>query len=153
MSKLTVKAIEKLINQESRFDFQLKGFITKVENGNLHIYKEICELGFKDSYEVMEYVRKKLYPRFDVINDEWLVTGRIKRLNLTITRVPMQIWRRECELGDPHWPSVMVLNHISEYKGQGYPPVTIDYLEYIDAADGYASLLYLPENDKFIFNL
>lgn len=101
----------------------------------------------------MWYCRNKLFDRYGILNDEWLVTTKSQRINLTITRVSMKIWRNSYEIGDPHWLTVLLLNHMGEYKSKGYPPVTIDYLEYIDAENGYADYFELPVNDTIVFKL
>lgn len=77
-------------------------------------------------------------------DNEYLVTGYFKKQNLTLTNMPIFYWGKYgFELHDPHWIAVILMNHKKTNKTQ-----TIDYLEYIDAKDGYANLYDLPKNDK-----
>lgn len=83
----------------------------------------------------------------------YLVTGYFKKQKLTLTNMPIEYWSGWAgdgfELYDPHWIAVILINH----RHHGLKNITIDYLDYIDAKDGYASLYDLPKNEtiKFVF--
>lgn len=81
----------------------------------------------------------------------YLVTGYFKKQKLTLTNIPIRYWNGYMgdgfEFYDPHWIAVILINH------RNLNNIVVDYLDYIDAKDGYASLYDLPKNEtiKFVF--
>lgn len=75
---------------------------------------------------------------------EFLVTVYFQKANLILLNTPVMFWTRGgFEFEDPHWIAVILLN--------GHKNKTMDYLEYINAKDGYASLYDLPRNNTIKF--
>lgn len=154
---MTKKEIIEWIEDESHYSSVMRDIKNAIDN--LHYsesyYEQLANKKFADQDELEWFLLNKAATGLGVFNDEWLVTARVKKLNLTITNIPLKIRKNgNHKFHDPHWLAVLVMNFAGEHKGKRQiPPTTIDYLEYINAKDGWASLYNLPKQESFVFHL